>query len=336
MMRKSKNILLFCLAGLLLLAIGAFAGSFFATRKYQTFIDGIHYVREKSDKYSFVQPLLGVSMPNALTIGQFEPLVAKLKSIAQPTVGKGVSRYSVYFRDLTDGHWAGINEAEEYNPASLLKLALAVAIYKEAESKPAFLSESRVYSSRISAITKSLEFGSSTALKIGQSYTIDTLVKMMIIDSDNGAKDLLADSVDPHISDEVWSDLGIPLPEDASYTISARRYSFFLRVLYSATYLSPDYSEKLLMLLSKASYNDGLRSGVPETIPLAHKFGEHVSVEGNGQNDIELHDCGIVYAPARSYLLCVMTEGNDLNGLQKLIASVSKAVYEEVQGDYRK
>jgi hypothetical protein len=42
--------------------------------------------------------------------------------------------------------------------------------------------------------------------------------------------------------------------------------------------------------------------------------------------DTELHDCGIVYAP-KNYFLCVMTDGNDLAKLEKMIRDVSKTVY---------
>ena len=34
---------------------------------------------------------------------------------------------SVYYRDLLDGPWFGINESVEYNPASMMKVPVMVA-----------------------------------------------------------------------------------------------------------------------------------------------------------------------------------------------------------------
>lgn len=57
---------------------------------------------------------------------------------------------------------------------------------------------------------------------------------------------------------------------------------------------------------------------------------ERITINKNNPNPItkELHDCGIIYYPERPYLLCVMTEGNDLNELAGVIQNISKTVYE--------
>jgi hypothetical protein len=62
-------------------------------------------------------------------------------------------------------------------------------------------------------------------------------------------------------------------------------------------------------------------------VKVAHKYGERGIYEDTQLTGIELHDCGIVYAPGSPYYLCVMTRGKDTSKLAKVIASISAAVY---------
>ena len=48
------------------------------------------------------------------------------------------------------------------------------------------------------------------------------------------------------------------------------------------------------------------------------------------QNIRQLHDCGIIYYPNNTYLLCIMTRGKDFKQLESVIAGISKTVYEVV------
>ena len=74
-------------------------------------------------------------------------------------------------------------------------------------------------------------------------------------------------------------------------------------------------------------------AGLPKDVTIAHKFGEHVSGSNGVISSVELHDCGIVYAPKKPYLLCVMTRGSDFDKLSGIIKSISNMVYEGVTED---
>jgi beta-lactamase class A len=134
----------------------------------------------------------------------------------------------------------------------------------------------------------------------------------------------------------VYKDLGMSSPTDAgNYEIDAVTYSRFFRVLYNSTYLSRTMSEYALELLSRGSFSDGLPAGVPNGVLVAHQFGERTH-PATGER--QLHDCGIVYAPTRPYLLCVMTRGKEFKQLASVISDISREVYREMelsnQGDY--
>ena len=168
-----------------------------------------------------------------------------------------------------------------------------------------------------------------------KSYTINELIRYMIVDSDNNATAILLKNIEPKILESIYGDLGVELPTDPTDYISAKTYSLFFRILYRSTYLTRDMSEKAMKLLSESEFNDGLKAGVPAGIKLAHKFGEYEGRDNSGSVTKELHDCGVVYYPKHPYMLCVMTKGSDLGNLKEVIKNISQTVYTEIKNQYK-
>jgi beta-lactamase class A len=156
----------------------------------------------------------------------------------------------------------------------------------------------------------------------------------MIEYSDNVSSLILEESVNPRDLRKTYDELGVPDPyylnDQSGYMISTELYSSFFRILFNASYLSRENSEKALGYLSKTDYNKGLVAGVPPKITVAHKFGLR-KINGIKQ----LHDCGIVYYPEHPYLLCVMTSGPVPEYLDATIAEISGFIYEEIDRQHR-
>ena len=325
---------IFVVAAIFLLAVGFVAGTFISSQKYSSFLGSISLKRENDPTYPFVHQIVGISTPEPAPAGQFGSLTKKIQGVFNDNKNI-LSRYSVYFRDQTNGFWVGINENDNYDPASMLKVALAIGAYKESENNPNFLGQSFVYTSQLAALNTGA-FDSPSELRVGKSYTIGDLVEKMIVDSDNGAKDAIGNAVDSKIMDDVYNYLSITIPTDNSnYTISAKKYTAFFRALYNGVYLNKEDSNKLLDMLGRTNFDDGLVAGVPTNVPVSHKFGEHVNTSDNTVGAVELHDCGIIYESSNPYVLCVMTQGKDESDLADVIAAVSKVVYQEVTNGYK-
>lgn len=280
--------------------------------------------------YSYIRPLIGIQTGKDYT-GRLAPLRSQIAAIAAAEPKDALSRYAFYYRNLTTAEWTGINEEDQFDPASMLKIVVALAAYKQNEVTPGFLSQQLTYTQDLANINAAFPFAPPVSLKVGQSYSVPYLLELMLSDSDNGSKDLLLANIDQTVIDKVYTDLSIPKPNDdnsAGYTISPLDYSRFLRVIYYGTYdLTWKNSDNLLGLLAQATYTNGLVAGVPSAIKVAHKYGEHV-IGTDGQADgVELSDCGIVYHPQHPYLICVMTEGKDPLQLAHFIADVSRATY---------
>ncbi len=283
-------------------------------------------------KTGLVNPLLAYTVPQDFTV--LGPLGQKLQKETDQTIQNGVaSNIAIYFRDLDAARWTGVNVTGQFSPASLLKVPLMIAYLKLAESQPSILNEQLTYDG--STDDNALEnIKPLKAIKAGKSYTVDELIKYMIGYSDNNASTLLFNNlygIDPNAFKQVFTDLGVPFPTSQSDYLGPRVYSLFFRVLYNATYLSPELSQKALTLLAYADFPQGLAAGIPENIIAAQKFGEHTFQDGTA----ELHDCGIVYHPKHPYFLCVMTKGTDLTKLTNVIHDISSIVYQSVDSDYK-
>ncbi len=290
-------------------------------------------INESGTSYKFVRPLLAYRTPEATLFGEYISLKADLQARADKTKSTGASRVSIYFRDLDAAQWIGIDQQDSYYPASLLKVPTMIAYYKEAEVNPSILRETLSYDPRI---MPSESFSAPSVLVPSNLYSVKDLIRSMIIDSDNGATFTLLSRINPNFLHAVYVALGIPDPGDnsADYQISARTYGLFFRVLYNASYLSPDYSEQALKLLSQTTFTEGLVAGVPEGTQVAHKYGEHILSENGLAKGVELSDCGIIYYPAHPYLLCVMTSAASESSAQGIIADISRIAYTAVSEHY--
>ena len=244
---------------------------------------------------------------------------------------KSAQSISVYYRSFLDATWAGVNQDAQYHPGSMLKVIIMIGYYREAELDPTILQKTLVYDSKTAQEAASLDFALPSTLKVGQSYTVEQLIKIMIAESDNGAETLLLNNVDRKILNNAYEDLSINNPDTFSgdYTISVFQYSGFLRILYNATYLSDQYSEQAMSIMAKSTYKDGLSAGVPDTVVVAQKYGERLDTESNKVQAVELHDCGVVYAN-NPYSICIMTKGDDLGKLTSAIKDISAIVYRYV------
>lgn len=239
---------------------------------------------------------------------------------------------SVYFRDLYNGPTLGINEDETFIGASLLKLPVALTFFKLADDKPDILGRRLHFKGSVNN-TEELEqfFKPYKTIQEGSSYTVDELIFNTIVYSDNMSNEVLKASLrsispDKNLLLETYHDLGlIPSTDIQESNITTRGYASIFRMLYNASYVSLENSEKLLSILSRSDFHQGLTAGVPKNVKVANKFGERFL---GGQK--QLHDCGIVYYPENPYLLCVMTQGKDFEVLSSIISTISEMVYKEV------
>lgn len=247
-----------------------------------------------------------------------ENYVDQLKSTSS------VAKVSVQFRDLNTGQWFGINEHDVFSPSSLLKTPVMMAYFSQAQKDPSILNKTITYTYDPIPVFQQT-FQSENPIQKGKTYTIEQLIERMIMGSDNAALGLLEQNIDNSKINQVTIDLGITTTSDSGPRdyMDVLEYSTLFRVLYYSTYLNKEYSEKALEILSKSEFNKGITALLSKDITVAHKYGER----DIGDNEHQLHDCGIVYYPKHPYLLCIMTKGTNMNDLAKTLQQISKQIY---------
>lgn len=328
-MLKNKFVIIFGIASVAA-GLGYFTGRQTGKEKHHEIAvaDKQHETKEiRESGYKFISPLLECQDLAPSSRAAMIILEKKLQDfIAQIKADKRATHVSIYFRDLSNGPWIGINEDEPYSPASLLKVPIMIAALKKAESSPGFLDKRIKYSHHTTDTTNPNILDS--LIKTGNSYSVENLIYRTIAFSDNEAKNLLLENIDSQTMDKVYSDLGIDIPgiRTPDDFMSVKDYSGFFRLLYNATYLDKKMSERALEFLSKSTFKKGLAGKLPKEVIVAHKFGER----GFADSQIkQLHDCGIIYKTGRPYVLCVMTRGNDFDELASVIADASLLIYSE-------
>ncbi|HNW88582.1 MAG TPA: class A beta-lactamase-related serine hydrolase [Bacteroidales bacterium] len=320
----------------LMIVIGLTGGYFlgFFIKKHQdgrVVKDPLGLKEVRAGGYRFINPLLECDNRYSATNENLVRLQNSLNEYIDNALKTGiVTHISVYYRSLNNGPWLGINENYNYQPASLLKVPLLIAVLKKAESDTTFLHKKILYDKILNCVTTYIV--DKESLILGNTYTVNQLLEYMIIHSDNDAKEILYKILGEAYIHNVMAECGMNLDNvDMSMDfITVKEYSSFFRILYNSSYLNRDMSEKALELLSRVAFNEGIPAKLPKNIKVAHKYGERAFID----NDIkQFHDCGIVYAPNSPYLICVMTKGKDFGQLVKIIADISGIVYDAVGKD---
>lgn len=319
-----RKIICFSLVSVLLIAVGWYANVYYANHSFHA------DKRIKLRGFKYISPLLDVELPEGYGV-RHEPIPFKykVKQFVDRQIKSGkVKDLSVYYRDLSDGPWFGINEKIKYNPASMMKVPLMITWLKRAEKDPSILQRKITF--KENAINeRPYILNPEKTLESGVSYTIEELIRYMVQYSDNSSLTLLS-SITPasevrYVVDNM--DVGGD-PNSNDYNVTVKSYSGFLRILYNASFLNKELSEKALEFMSLQEFPYGIEAGIPKGVKLASKFGEFFP-EGNPY-EIQLHEFGIVYHPKGPYILGVLTRGNNWKAQAEIIKSVSEIVYNSV------
>lgn len=289
--------------------------------------------------YDFIKPLLVCDFGGQENPGAYKELEQKLeKYVFEAQLAGDINTASIYFRNLKTGQEFQINPKEKFYPASLRKVPLLMALYKTFESNPDYLNQIKI---KVGGKDQNAqqEITPTDVAQIGKTYSLAQFAEKMIKSSDNNSAAVITSVVGIEPLKKMFAELNVPLvvfdensvDEKNRDFITAYDYSRFWRVLYNATYLNAEMSERAMSELSEVDFKDGLVAGAPSSYRVAHKFGL-LTIKDEKQNIIgrEMHDCGVLYDKDSPYILCVMTKSQaDIPRIKDFIKNVSKLVSSE-------
>lgn len=270
----------------------------------------------KGSKYPLLDPLREfVSAESYVT--NIQPLREYLQILGD----KYPDTISIYYENINSGASIAVNKDLALFPASLSKLVQAILVVKKVENG------TLTWDTVLKVEAGDISSDSGTLYqRIGDtSLTVDNLLEALLVESDNTAQNIFRRSltVDDYINFQYQTGLQ-DLYNEKGF-ISAKEYTRILRVLYTSNFLEPQNSEKILKLMTKSNFKEYLSSGIPSTIPFAHKYGENV-VHGI------FADSGIVYIEGKPYMITVLIKGKDTteetrNWAKELMKEISERAY---------
>jgi beta-lactamase class A len=331
-----KNIIKFLtpeiiISYLVLLCLGVLLGFYFSNSTFGFNREQDTELRITSG-HGFTSPLLECEVGRDSIASKKLDFSPELEDFSQDIKEiEGLKNISIYYRDLNNGPVININANESFAPASLLKVPILIAYLKWSEDKPEVLDEQIKFDTEVN-VGYTQEFAPVIPLELGKTYSAKQLLESMIKYSDNQSLVLLYQRLPASYQQDLYSLTGVDtnIMTDPKSTLTIRQYSIFFRILFNASFLSQTNSEYALKLLSESTFEQGVRKGVPLSIPISHKFGERKPVDSLQQ----FHDCGVVYYPDHPYLLCVMTRGEDVSKLIDSIYKTSEFVYNKIDSQY--
>ena len=226
----------------------------------------------------------------------------------------------IYFEYLPSGTSIGIYEKKDFIAASLIKVPVVMAYYRQQEAS-GLSRDNEIIHLEERDIDKG--YGSLWKRGVGTEVRLEDLIRMALVESDNTAIMALSRTIPQEYFDDVYEGLDIDFTKvNNRVIISPKEYASILKALYLSSVVSKESSQKILAYLAEHSSEDKLIAGIPGDVTVANKFG--VYQEGN-----VYQDCGVVYVPKRPYVLCVMSESSEQEARVRM-ATVSRKIYQFV------
>lgn len=234
-------------------------------------------------------------------------------------------KVSFYYKDLTTGEMASLNEHMPLVAASVIKIPVMIELMRRIEEgtlDPDLLIE-------VTDADRVPICGVLTFFHTGTKVTPMDLCWLMITISDNMATNLLIDLLGIDAINQTLQSLGLrdcvlrrklfeskPEFRGLTNTVSAGEIGLLLEKMYRGELISRKASEKMLNILDAQQCSNKLPLLLPDA-RIAHKTGE---------DDGITHDCGILYAK-KPFILSFCTNEVDTPAMNLTIAEIARDLY---------
>ena len=242
---------------------------------------------------------------------------------------------AIVFAPLNDAHKYRANAAASMKmpSASVIKVLIMAELMRRVEAGELDL-EARI------EVRKEDKLHDSLIGRLEQSdYSLNDLITMMIITSDNTATNVLINIVGFDSVNALAEELGLKdtslqrkmLDWEAvkagkqNYT-SALDTSRLMRLIARGELISPEACRRMLTILNLQRDVESAKRFMPEDLVVAHKSGSLGNLE---------HDAGIFWIDGKDYILTIFTQNQPSNAYARdFIGQVAKDIYDAMGGDY--
>jgi len=255
------------------------------------------------------------------------PVLAKkrdpeaLKQAVISIVGDFSDNYSVLVKDYNSNLIVAIDDTIIYEAASVNKVPILAALYHKIQNGE--VNPDRVITMQQADIQK-YGTGSMRYDPPGTTYSIKTMARLMIKQSDNTAAYIIANHiVGLKTIQNLIEGWGLTQTDMIKNNTSNKDMAILFEKLLNGRIVNPALTDELRSLLSDSDFENRLPALLPEEATVYHKIGTEVGV---------LHDVGVVATSQKTYYIGVMIgDVTDEKKAEEMIANISKAVYDFMQ-----
>lgn len=248
-------------------------------------------------------------------------LAPQLERLA--SVMPGVVAISV--ADLTGGHAIAINGNVNLPAASTIKIPVMVEVFRQVAQGKFTLKTTLA----LTDADRDSGYGSLCDAPWGTRYTVDTLLRLMITESDNTAANMLIRLVGRQNVNDTMAGLGLTqtrlgdsIRSDGdirSLRTTANEMMRLLIMIAERRIVTEDACDKMLAILVAQRHNDLIPKDLPKGLEIAHKTGTLHDT---------LNDVGVVYLHGAPYVICAFaTHLGDLDDGERFIQTASELTY---------
>jgi beta-lactamase class A len=264
--------------------------------------------------YSFFLIILGRNLTfiPAINVGQAskvkEPEAIRDELVEYLKTQKG--DFSIYYEDLVTGDNFSIHGNTVLTAASLNKLPVVGYLYHLAAKKEIDLQDTIVIQE---SDIQDYGTGSIRYQKPGQQYTLQSLARLALNQSDNTAAHVLNIRLGEDNIQAYAYQIGMGSTNMIDNDTSARDIGKFFQMLYQNKITSKALTSEMLEYLENTEFEDRIVPLLPKNVHVYHKTGDGVNF---------IHDGGIISNGKTPFILVVMSSNITDEKLTK--ATISK------------
>ena len=251
-----------------------------------------------------------------------------LEQIIKESLSQVDLEYAIYVKGLSTGECFSMNKDIRASSASIIKLFIMGAVFQSVQEGRFTLHE------RISVKAEDrIPYSIIALLEPEHSYSIQDLITLMIIQSDNTATNVLIsllgmEYIQGFINAQGMKNtviarkmLDFTAKEEGRDNITTvEDVSTYLISLYEKKVVNSSFSEQMLYILSKQLDDSIMKRELSEEVHISHKTGGLPNLK---------HDAGIVYTEEENYIFVMFTwNGKDDACGKRIIGKVSKLVFD--------
>lgn len=230
-------------------------------------------------------------------------------------------RHGVIVYDIRTESSYSFNEDGEFVAASLAKLPVLMALYRDASSGRLSLNE------EISIEYSDIQTYGSGKLQtypVGYTMTLRDCAGVMINDSDNTAWVMLERRLGKQRIAGELRHLGLSGTDYYTLTTTPEDVLAMLRAISDPDYTSPELSEEMLAAMTDTDFEGRLPAALPDDVRVAHKV---------GSLDDTFSDAGIVFDKSGTepdYFVVAVTQTTNESLAASYIRKISASAYEDL------